>query len=441
MHLKSTKKTSFKPAKVGRNFTSENLTQYSGLTVINDYTNHTGLFAALDKYFFTHIKSATQILHIQIFSAIIFASICGIHRLSKISKFMHDPLVRKLLGLKGGFEDSNLKKRLEQLGERGSHTLLEMGLSLTKQWVAKCGLSRITIDCDSTEGTVYGHQEGANKGYNRKNKGKKCYHPLLCFCSEMKIVLNTWFRPGNTYTANGIVEFMKQTLTALPRKIKKVFFRADSGFFCGQLFDLLESTGHEYLVKAKLTPPIKLALSAQKWVKIDSGTAVCEFAYQAHGWSKARKMYAVRIVKEYVEREWLGTIEQIPVYDYFCYCTNLKGLDSIKIHELYGQRAECENWIEHTKNQLCAGKTITNNFYVNDILWQLSVIAYNLSVLMRYESDFKIWRQEPGTFREWFILVPGKVVTNARKTIVKMSKHYIYAKEWEGLADKIPIAA
>jgi len=441
MHLKSTKKLSFKAAKVAKSFTSENLTSYSGLTVVNDYVNHLGIFAHFDKYFSTVIMSATKILNVQIFSAIVFANICGIHRLNKISLFMKDPLVSTLLRLKKGFEDSNLKKRLEQLGERGTNDLLEMRLGLTKKWVEKCGLSRITIDCDSTEETVYGEQEGASKGYNPKNRGKKCYHPLLCFCSEMKLVLNTWFRPGNTYTANGIVEFMKQTLASLPEKIKKVFFRADSGFFCGQLFDLLEEKGHEYLVKAKLTKLIKLALSEQKWIEINSVTAVCEFEYQAQGWSKARKMYAVRIVKEYVEREWLGTIERIPVYDYFCYCTNLKGLNAIKIHELYGQRAECENWIENTKNQLCAGKTITNDFHVNDILWQLSIIAYNILVLMRYEADFKTWRQEPKTFREWFISIPGKVVSNARKTIVKMPRQYIYAKEWERLAEKIPIAA
>ena len=92
-------------------------------------------------------------------------------------------------------------------------------------------------------------------------------------------------------------------------------------------------------------------------------------------------------------------------------------------------------------NQLYAGQTITNDFHVNDILWQLSVMAYNISVLMRYESDYKTWKQEPKSFREWFILVPGKVVTNGRKTIVKMSKHYIYAKEWVHLTGKIPIAA
>ena len=47
-----------------------------------------------------------------------------------------------------------------------------------------------------------------------------------------------------------------------------------------------------------------------------------------------------------------------------------------------------------------------------------------VSGLMRYESDYKVWKQEPKTFREWFILVSGKVVTNARKVTVKMSVHY-----------------
>ena len=441
MHLKSTKKLQYKSTKVEKSFTSEKLTSYSGLTVINDYVGYLGLFKQLDQVFRTAKNNATKILNIQIFSAIIFANLCGVNRLSKIAKFTEDPLVRKLLGLTEGLDDSNIKIRLLQLGQSGANTLLEKSLRFVGSWVKKCGLSRITIDCDSTEQTVFGHQEGAAKGYNPKNKGKLSYHPLICFVSEMKIVLNSWFRTGSAYTSNGIVEFMKQTLACLPKTIKKIFFRADSGFFNGQLFDLLESKGHEYLVKAKLTKTIKLVLEAREWIDTDSGTAVCEFEYKAQGWSKARKMYGVRIVKAYVEKEFFGKVELIPVYEYFCYCTNLKGLTAIHIHALYGERAECENWIENTKNQLCAGQTITNDFHVNDILWQLSVMAYNVSVLMRYDSDYKIWKQEPKTFREWFILVPGKVVTNARKTIVKMSIYYLYAKQWERLTDKIPIAA
>jgi hypothetical protein len=441
MHLKNTKILSFKTTKIGISFTAEKLTSYSGLTVINDYMNHLSLFSQLDFAFSTVKKNATKILNIQIFSAIIFASLCGVNRLSKIAQFTEDFLVRKLLGLKKGLDDSNIKTRLLKLGQNGANQLLESSLKFAESWVKKCGLSRITLDCDSTEHTVFGHQQGAAKGYNPKNKGKLSYHPLICFVSEMKIVLNSWFRTGCAYTSNGIVEFMKQTLAALPSSVRKIFFRADSGFFNGNLFGLLEEKGHDYLVKAKLTSTIKQQLEKQSWKEINSTIAVCEFEYQANGWSKARKMYAIRMVTKYEERDYFGKIERIPVYDYFCYCTNLKGLTTLQIHSLYGARAESENWIENTKNQLCAGQTITHDFHVNDILWQLAVMAYNISVLMRYDSDYKTWKQEPKSFREWFILVPGKVVTNARRTTVKMSVHYLYAKQCERFADKVARAA
>ena len=70
--------------------------------------------------------------------------------------------------------------------------------------------------------------------------------------SELKLLVNSWFRTGSAYTSNGICELIKQTAAILPSNIKKIFFRADSGFFSGKLFDLLESLGWTYLVKVKL---------------------------------------------------------------------------------------------------------------------------------------------------------------------------------------------
>jgi len=54
-----------------------------------------------------------------------------------------------------------------------------------------------------------------------------------------------------------------------------------------------------------------------------------------------------------------------------------------QLHKKYNERATSENWIEQVKNHLLAGKTLTNDFHVNDLLWQISVFAYNISVMMR----------------------------------------------------------
>ena len=100
----------------------------------------------------------------------------------------------------------------------------------------------------------------------------------------MKLLYHTWFRTGSAYTSNGIVEFLKEVKASLPQNITKVFFRADSGFFSGQLFDLLELYYWDYLVKVKLKNLSKL-LQSQIWIEVKGkkDVAVCEFSYKAKG--------------------------------------------------------------------------------------------------------------------------------------------------------------
>ena len=371
--------------------------------------------------------------------AVVLASMADVHRMSRIENFTCDPLVQHLLSLKEDIDQDTLAGRLKALGQRGSFSLQEGLFRVTGKMQKKSNLSYITIDCDSTVATVYGNQEGAAKGYNPYKLGANSYHSQLCFCTEMKLILNSWFRTGSAYTSNGICEFMKQTLASLPRRIRRIFFRADSGYFNGALFDLLENEGHDYLVKVKLKNLSRLMLE-QKWSSINEKESVCEFEYQAKDWKKARTLRGIRILTGYKQTNFFGKISFEPEYEYFCYCSNLNDKDGEALHELYKKRAESENWIEQTKNQLHASQTLTDDFSTNDILWQLSVLGYNLSVMMRYEANSKIWRQEHLTFFRWFINVPGKVVKTARKVIVKMSRHYWYADQWRDFEQRLSIA-
>jgi hypothetical protein len=88
-----------------------------------------------------------------------------------------------------------------------------------------------------------------------------------------------------------------------------VFFRADSGFFSVELFDLLESFFWDYLVKVKLKN-LEDLLKAQDWTDVEDinvkDVAICEFSYQAKSWQHPRILKAIRSVKEYVEVSYLG---------------------------------------------------------------------------------------------------------------------------------------
>jgi hypothetical protein len=75
---------------------------------------------------------------------------------------------------------------------------------------------------------------------------------IFCFIAETRDCLHNWFRTGSAFSANGSVEFMKECFAKLPKRVWKVFVRADSAFFDGALLDLLESKGCQYLIKVKL---------------------------------------------------------------------------------------------------------------------------------------------------------------------------------------------
>lgn len=392
--------------------------------------NKQGIIKSISTLFPTEWHSATKFGVNQILITVTLASVCGISRICKIAAFSGDGLVKCLLKLNKAINENAISATLKGLVQNGARKLQSLLLAKNAEWLCETGLENITLDADSTVKSVCGNQEGAAKGFNTTKKGAKSYHPLLVFVSEMKLLYHTWFQTVSAYTSNGIVDFLKEVKVSLPATIEKVFFRADSGFFSGGPLDLLESFDWDYLIKVKLKN-LENLLQSKTWnpIKEKEDVAICEFNYKATGWSKPRVLKAMRSVKEYAQVEYLGEKQIVPVYQYACYASNLD-LDAVQLHEVYKQRSTSETWIEQVKGQAMAGATLTDDFWANDILWQLSVFAYNLSVMMR-QSKSKFRRQEHRTFIDWFIAVPAKITKSGHQTEIKLYEHHFYKADWE----------
>ncbi len=438
--MKNTKNKLNSQSKIVKaSFSGSNITKYSGLNTVAKYMNRQNIVKVLGKTFPTVWHNATKFGVNQILMAITLSSISGISRICRIATFSGDGLVKALLKLDKAINENAISATLKTLGQSGARKLQMLLLSKNAQWLHESGLESITLDADSTVKSVCGNQEGAEKGFNTTKKGAKSYHPLLVFASEMKLLYHTWFRTGSAYTSNGIVDFLKEVKASLPKNIVKVFFRADSGFFSGGLFDSLESFCWDYLVKVKLKNLEKL-LQTQTWLEIKGkkDVAICEFSYTAKGWSKPRMLKAMRSVKEYVQAEYLGEKQIVPVYQYVCYASSYD-MTAIGLHELYKQRSTSETWIEQVKGHTMAGSTLTEDFWANDILWQLSVLAYNISVMIRQRKN-KFKKQEHRSFIDWFIAVPAKITISGHQIELRMYEHHFYKADWEEL-DKLIDAA
>jgi len=84
-----------------------------------------------------------------------------------------------------------------------------------------------------------------------------------------------------------------------------------------------------------------------------------------------------------------------------------------------------------------AGTTLVDEFWANALLWQLGVLAYNLSIWLRRLTDTGSWRQEPRTFREWFIHCAGKLARHARRWSLKMQASYYRRTRWEAIYQQV----
>ena len=425
------KKLNSKIKVIKQSFSGGNITRYSGINVVAKYLKREKTGQKLNELFPTEWYNSTKFGKVQILMSIILSSLAGINRISRIANFTQDPLVQVNLRLQKAINENAISGILKKLGQTGARKLQQFLLSYKSRLLKKSGLTHITFDADSTVSIVYGNQEGAEKGFNSQKKGAKSYHPLLVFVSELKMLYHTWFRAGAAHTANGITEFLKEAKASLPKTIKSVFFRADSGYFGGKLFNLLEEFSWDYLVKVKLKN-LKQLLKNQKWTAVKGlkDVWICEFDYTTKSWNGIiRKFKAIRSVKEYIEKDFFGKRELVPVYQYACYVSSYENKNALELHEIYKQRSTSETWIEEVKSQLLAGKTLTDDFWANDILWQLNCFAYNISVMMRNKHK-KYRKQEHKTFRDWFILVPGKIVRSGHKTEIKIYENYYCKSNW-----------
>lgn len=430
---KNTKKTA-KNITIKSSFSGGTLTNYSGMLPVYKFMTKIGLPQTLDTISL-NLHHNAQTSNGDMLTLITLAIMCGMNRISKIEQFTLDPLVQKLFNLPDKISDSGIIDRLKRFGMKQSTEYMQIIGEMSNKVHHKLQTGKDILDLDSSVKTVYGNQQGAEKGFNEKKKGAKSYHPLLAFLNSTRECQLSWLRPGNTYTANGADEFIRQSFALMPGSIKSLLVRTDSGFFSDKLIGVCEERpGTEYLIKVKLKNMVSV-LCSQVWQDVPDmpNIQICDFDYKPKSWDKPRHFSAVRILKSeksdgrlFTEKSW----------EYFCYCTNIED-SPLQIHRLYGDRGTSENWIENVKNQMFAGQLLTNDFWANEMLWLSSVMAYNVSVWMRKLSDDKSWHEEPATFRAWFVQLAGKVVNSGRQVFLKMYKAYYFKERWRKIDEAI----
>jgi hypothetical protein len=418
-------------------FSEKNLTGNAGLLNLGRFSEKLGLPKILAGHITIERTPNADYQVSEVVLMLVFGVLVGVKHMSHMALLRSDEVIRALFKWDKFPVDSSFGRIFKLFTQKHCKQLSDAeSVVRNKVWGNKW-FGKVTLDMDSSVRGVYGTQEGAAKGYNSKKKGQRSYHPLLCFIAESRECLHNWFRTGSAYSANGSVDFMKECFAKLPKRVWKVFVRADSAFFDGALLNLLEAKGCEYLIKVNLRELTTL-LEKQSWRKIANrpGYESTKFEYKCSGWLISRTFIAVRKLTD-VQFEEDVLFESIKYkYDYFCYVSNLN-LSPWATHKKYGKRATSENWIEWCKNQMSSGSILTQEFWANSAIFQSSILAYNLLVWMMWLNNEDGFNEEPNTIRMFLINVPARLMTRSRQWKVRLSKNYVFKDRWQWIEKSI----
>ena len=222
--------------------------------------------------------------------------LCGHWRYAHINSVRGDTLNAGLLGMARIVSEDVVRTALKRMDEVQSlrwvqrHILASISPALSLPWI---------LDIDTTVKCLYGHQEGAQRGYNPSKPGRPCHVYHSYFVANLRISLGVEVHPGKEHAApHGIPGFWSM-LEGLPRDRWPTFVRGDCGYGSEKIMHEFEARDLPYLLKLRHTSKVKalvrdLLRHSDGWQDCGEGWEAAEATIKLSGWTRERRVVVVR---------------------------------------------------------------------------------------------------------------------------------------------------
>lgn len=367
-----------------------------------------------------------------ILQSFVLTALCDGKRFRHVARLREDPTVSELFGIKSVVSDDTLRRFFSS-----------MAPELAAPWIAEASKplwkalpEALILDWDSTVQSKYGHQEGAEVGYNPEKRGRKSFHPLLAVAAGTRMCPYYRFRSGNTVTSTQWEAAMEECEQWIGKE--KVWLnRGDMGLGYEKIMAWHErqEKGPHYLFKLKLTSNVRKALlsvAEEKW----NGPSrrgvlqVSEAMVLLPGWSKSRRVIFGRRCLGVLPKEKLGTFWDETRHEFEAYVTSLavEEASAWQIVELYRKRADAENVFDELKNQWGFNGFCSRKRSVSELAARLLLLTYNLwNLFLRLMSPERHIEAAHG--RRWFFLIAARLVQSGRQKLLQISASGAWWKE------------
>jgi Transposase DDE domain group 1 len=280
------------------------------------------------------------------------------------------------------------------------------------------------LDMDSTVKTLYGHQEGAEAGYNPHKPGRPshAYHTYLL--SSLRLVLRVDVVPGDQYNVAHATDGLWTLLDHLGPARRPALLRGDKSWGIERVMARAEQNDLRSLFRLRMTANVKRslerAMQQSDWADAGQGWQGQETSLRLTGWSRQRRIILLRrkLARDLAIAETtnpaqprLSFTEIGPDQSVWEYAALVTSLDSeiLTLGQLYRDRADCENGFDELKNQWGWGGFTTQDLTRCRLLAGMVALIYNWWSLFARLAD-------PEHHREAITTRPLLLSAIARKT-------------------------
>jgi hypothetical protein len=237
----------------------------------------------------------------------------GQRRYAHVSGLRGDEVAPRILGMNKIISDESLRRALAHLApapckydseeERAARAIQ---LAKSTAWMDKA-LSESTqeslrtpwiLDADTTVKLLYGHQAGAEIGYNPTKPGRPSHTLHTYWIGNIRLVLDVEVQSGKASAAKHSLPRLCQLIEGLSPEERPALVRGDSAFGNEGVMAEMERTEQHYLFKLRQTAGVKRLIERQwqqgDWQNVDQGFDAVEGKLRLTGWSSARRVVVLR---------------------------------------------------------------------------------------------------------------------------------------------------
>jgi len=373
----------------------------------------------------------------QILLALVYPIVLGLDRIETASLLRSNGVFQYLTGLQSFPDPQTLRRFLlnapvhvrKQL-HRANDRLLQRFIHLPEH------RSRLLFDLDSTVVTSFGHQEGAEVGYNPRYRGKRSYDPLLCLEANSAFLWDVELRRGDAGTWAGSEELLACCFLSSPSDIREFRVRADAGFGYGPVLDMLEvrPTAH-YAVVSRVTRSLKRALKGLHYEPMNPHWEIAEFEHRPRGWPHARRCIVARKLIQESDPE--PTLFALGRYVYRAWHTDLP-LTPAAVWHFYDGRAGMERRIREIRADYALRNIPTHAFEANALYLEIIRLAYNLVTAFQRTCLPQEWQTLTlSKLRHRLFWLPGELTRPQHRPTLRLANSPLIAARGEKILHRV----